>query len=173
MSIWFRAILLGLLAFGLSGCILGSKNPLFAEAEAKLLLADYPNPAAYERNNGVWEKINEPVVFTPQVSHYVMKPEPGDPEVQISFVPIEGPWWVLQANEPEKPATYVLIKAEPKELLIYPLTCTMLKESGKFGNDIEFKDSDCFVKEGADKMALFKALIGNASEPSSKLVSEN
>ena len=67
---------------------------------------------------------------------------------------------------------HALIKAEPKELLVYSLECKILGELGKFENDIEFKESSCFVKEGADKAALFKALIGNASEPSSKLVSE-
>jgi hypothetical protein len=66
----------------------------------------------------------------------------------------------------------VLVKAEPKELLVYSLECKVLKESGKFESNIEFKDSDCSVKEGVDKTALFKALIGNASQPSSKLVSE-
>jgi hypothetical protein len=171
MSIWFRMIFLGLLAIGLSGCILETKKPLFADSDAKPLLADYPNLSYYERNNGIWAKTKEPVVFRPQASHYLMKPEPDDPEIQVSFVTIEGLWWVLQAVEAAE-TSYVLVKAEPKELLVYPLECKVLKESGKFEHDIEFKDSDCSVKEGADKTALFKALIGNASEPSSKLVSE-
>ena len=169
MGIWFRMIFLGLLAFGLTGCNLESKKPLFVEEEAKLLLADYPNLAAYERDEGGWKKNADPLNFTPEASHYLVKS--GTSEMSISFVPIEGPWWVLQAAETAT-TSYVLIKAEPKELLVYSLECKILKESGKFGNDIEFKDSDCFVKEGADKMALFKALIGNASELSSKLVSE-
>jgi hypothetical protein len=169
MGIWFRMIFLGLLAFGLTGCNLESKKPLFAEAEAKLLLADYPNLAAYERDEGGWKKNADPLNFTPEASHYQVKS--GTSEMLISFVPIEGPWWVLQAAEAVT-TSYVLIKAEPKELLVYSLECKKLKESGKFENDIEFKNSDCFVKEGADKTALFKSLIGNASEPSSKLVSE-
>jgi hypothetical protein len=77
--------------------------------------------------------------------------------------------WVLW---PETATTFVLVKAEPKELLVYSIECKILKESGKFESDIEFKESNCSVREGTDKMALFKALIGNASEPSSKLVSE-
>ena len=169
MGIWFRMIFLGLLAFGLTGCNLESKKPLFVEEEAKLLLADYPNLAAYERDEGGWKKNADPLNFTPEASHYLVKS--GTSEMLISFVPIEGPWWVLQAAETAT-TSYVLIKAESKELLVYSLECKILKESGKFGNDIEFKDSDCFVKEGADKTALFKALIGNASEPSSKLASE-
>jgi hypothetical protein len=170
MGMWFRAILLSLLAFGLTGCNLETKKPLFAEADAKLLLADYPNLAAYERDEGGWKKNADPLNFTPEASHYLVKS--GTSEMSISFVPIEGPWWVLQASEATA-TSYVLIKAEPKELLVYSLECKILKESGKFESDVEFKDSNCFVKEGADKMALFKALIGNASEPSSKLVSES
>ena len=169
MGIWFRMIFLSLVAFGLTGCNLETKKPLFAEAEAKLLLADYPNLAAYERDEGGWKKNADPLNFTPEASHYLVKS--GTSEMSISFVPIEGPWWVLQAAETAA-TSYVLIKAEPKELLVYSLECKILGESGKFENDIEFKESSCFVKEGADKAALFKALIGNASEPSSKLVSE-
>ena len=169
MGIWFRVILLSLLAVVLAGCIFETKKPLFADADAKLLLADYPNLAVYERDDGGWKKSDDPLNFMPEASHYLVKS--GTSEMLISFVPIEGPWWVLQAAETAT-TSYVLIKAESKELLVYSLECKILKESGKFGNDIEFKDSDCFVKDGADKTALFKALIGNASELSSKLVSE-
>jgi len=169
MGIWFRVILLGLLAFGLSGCILETKKPLFADSDAKLLLANYPNPAAYERDENTWKKSDDFFSFTPEASHYLLKSD--DSNMWISFVPIEGPWWILQAAEATGPTSYVLVKAETKELLVYPLECKTLKESGKFENDIEFKDSDCSVKDGADKTALFKTLIGNASEPSSKLVS--
>lgn len=172
MGNWFRVIFLGLLALGLSGCILESKKPLFADVDAKLLLANYPNLRYYERDDDAWMKLNEPVILTPQAVHYVIKPEPGDPEIQISFVPIDDPWWVLQANEPGNTASYVLVKAGPKELLVYPLDCKTLQESGKFGNEIEFVNSSCPIKEGTDAMALFRALIGNAREPSSKLVSE-
>jgi hypothetical protein len=169
MVIWFRAILLSLLAFGLTGCNLETRKPLFAEADAKLLLADYPNLAAYERDEGGWKKNADPLNFTPEASHYLVKS--GTSEMSISFVPIEGPWWVLQAAE-AKTTSYVLIKAEPKELLVFSLECKILKESGKFESDIEFKDSNCFVKEGADKMALFKSLTAATKEPSTKLVSE-
>ena len=97
MGIWFRMIFLSLVAFGLTGCNLETKKPLFAEAEAKLLLAGYPNLAAYERDEGGWKKNADPLNFTPEASHYLVKS--GTSEMSISFVPIEGPWWVLQAAE--------------------------------------------------------------------------
>ena len=158
MGIWFRVILLSLLAFGLSGCILETKKPLFADADAKLLLADYPNLAAYERDDGGWKKSDDPLSFKPEASHYLVKS--GSSDMQIFFVPIEGPWWILQGTESTGPTSYVLVKAEPKELLVYSLDCKSLKDAGKYGNDLDFVDSDCFVKEGADKTALFKSLTG-------------
>jgi hypothetical protein len=170
MGIWFRVIFLGLLAFGLAGCNLETKKPLFTDADAKLLLADYPNLAPYERDGGDWKKSDDPLSIKPEASHYLVKS--GNSDMVISFVPLEGPWWILQAAETAGSSTYVLVKAEPKELLIYSLECKRLQESGKFGTEIEFKDSSCFVKDGADKTSLFKALIGSASEPSTKLVSE-
>ena len=169
MGTWFRVIFLGLLAFGLAGCNLETKKPLFAEAESKLLLADYPNLAAYERDGDGWKKSDEQFSFAPDASHYIVRS--GKSGMIISFVPIEGAWWVLQAADAAS-TSYVLIKAELKELLVYSLECKILKESRKFERDIEFRESSCFVKDGADKTALFKALIGNASEPSTKLVSE-
>ncbi len=54
MTIWFRAIFVGILAVALSGCILQSKLPLFGDAQAKRLLADYPNLVAYEESGQDW-----------------------------------------------------------------------------------------------------------------------
>jgi hypothetical protein len=170
MGIWFRVISLGLLAIGLAGCNLETKKPLFAEAEAKLLLADYANLAPYERDDGNWKKSADPLSIKPEASHYLVKS--GTSDTVVSFVPLEGPWWILQAAETSGTSSYVLIKAEPGELLVYSLECKKLQESGKFGTEIEFKDSSCFVKDEADKMRLFKTLIGSASDPSTKLVSE-
>ena len=170
MGNWFRVIFLGLLAFGLAGCNLETKKPLFTDADAKMLLADYPNLAPYERDAGAWKKSADPLNFTAEASHYLVKS--GSSEMQMFFVPLEGPWWILQAAETTGTSSYVLVMAEPKELLIYSLECKKLQESGKFGDEIEFKDSSCFITEDADKMGLFKALIGSASEPATKLVSE-
>ena len=170
MGIWFRVVFLGLLAFGLAGCNLETRKPLFADADAKLLLAGYPNLAPYERDDGNWKKSTDPLSIKPEASHYLVRS--GTSDMVISFVPLEGPWWILQAAETAGSSNYVLVKAEPKELQIYSLECKTLQESGNFGSEIEFSGSSCFIKEGANKMGLFKALIGSASEPSTKLVSE-
>jgi hypothetical protein len=93
----FRVIFLGLLAFGLAGCNLETTKPLFADANAKLLLADYPNLAAYERDDGKWKKSADSLNFTAEASHYLVKS--GNSDMVASFVPLEGPWWILQAAE--------------------------------------------------------------------------
>jgi hypothetical protein len=170
MGNWFHVIFLGILAFGLAGCNLETSKPLFADADAKLLLADYPNLAPYERDAGGWKKSTDTLNIEPEASHYRFIS--GNSEMVISFVPLQGAWWIMQAAETVGPSTYVLVKARPKDLLIYSLECKKLQEAGTFGNEIEFKDSSCFIKDGADKTALFKALMGSASEPSTKLVSE-
>ena len=117
MATCLRVIFLSLLAIGLVGCNLETKKPLLTDAEAKLLLADYPNLAAYERDDGGWKKSDDPLNFAPEGSHYLVKS--GNSEMQVSFVPLDGPWWILQATEAAS-ASYVLVKAEPKELLIIP-----------------------------------------------------
>ena len=170
MGNWFRVIFLGLLALGLAGCNLETKKPLFGDADARLLLAGYPNLESYERSDGGWKKSTEPLVFSPEASHYLVKS--GNSDMMAFFVPLEGPWWILQAAEASGTSSYVLVMAEPKELLIYSLECKRIQELGQFEDQIEFKDSSCFIKDGADKMGLFKALTGIASAPSTKLVSE-
>ena len=169
MAMWFRVIFLSLLAIGLVGCNLETKKPLFTDAEAKLLLAGYPNLAAYERDDGGWKKSDDPLNVAPEGSHYLVKS--GNSEMQVSFVPLDGPWWILQATEAAS-ASYVLVKAEPKELLVSPLDCKSLKEAGTYDSAVDFVDSDCFIKAKADVMALFKSFTANPTEPSTKLVSE-
>ena len=170
MAKWFRVVLTGIVALGLSGCILQSKTVLFADTEAKLLLADYPNLTTYERKDATWTKSQDQITFTPKGSHYTALADGS--EEQLSFVPLNGKWWILQAIEPEKAAYYLLVRAEPKELFIYPTDCKSLQDSGKFAGAVEFKDSDCFIKPTADKMALFTAISATPGEPMTRLSTE-
>jgi hypothetical protein len=170
MTNWFRTFIVGVLALALSGCILQSKSPLFTDAQAELALANYGNLATYEKSGNDWKKSTDQISFTPQGKHYIAKADKS--ELEISFVPIAGNWWVLQAVEAAKPAIYVLVDAEAKELLFYPIACKDLKEFGKLAGAIEFVDSDCFVKPGADYKALFKSLAATPGEASTKLVVE-
>ena len=170
MTIWFRILGIGIVALVLSGCILQAKSPLFAEGDAKLLLANYGKLVTYEKSGDGWNKSSDQIGFTPQANHYIARADKS--ELEISFVPIDGKWSALQAIEAGKPAIYVLVDAEAKELSFYPISCKDLKESGKFASDVEFADSDCFVKPGSDYKALFKALASTPGEASTKLVVE-
>ena len=170
MTIWFRAITAGFVALALSGCILQAKSPLFTDAQAQLLLAGYGKLTTYEKSGDAWNKSTDQISFVADAKHYIATADKS--ELEISFVPIDGNWWALQAIEAAKPAIYVLVDAEPKELLFYPIACKDLKESGKFAADVEFVDSDCLVKPGADYKALFKSLTAAPGEASTKLAVE-
>lgn len=170
MTIWFRAIFAGILAVALSGCILQSKLPLFGDAQAKRLLADYPNLVAYEKSGQDWVKSKEQFVIAASGPRYTATVDKT--ELVFRFVPITGTWWVMQAVEADKPTSYVLVDAQASELLIYPITCKALETSGNYTKLVKFAGSDCFIKFGADYKMLFTKLSEAPGEATTKLVSE-
>ena len=170
MTIWFRAIFVGVLSVALSGCILQSRLPLFGDAQAKRLLAEYPSLVAYEKSGEDWVKSKEQFVIATSGRRYTTTVDKT--ELVIRFVPVTGTWWVLQAEEAGKPASYVLVDAQASELLLYPITCKALEASGNFTKLVKFAGSDCFIKFGADFKALFTTLSEAPGEATTKLVSE-
>ena len=170
MTIWFRAFFAGVLAVALSGCVLQSRLPLFGDAQAKRLLAEYPNLVAYEKSGQDWVKSKEQFVISASGPRYTTTVDKT--ELVIRFVPITGTWWVLQAVEAGKPASYVLVDAQASELLLYPITCKALEASGNFTKLVKFAGTDCFIKFGADYKALFTGLSEAPGEATTKLVSE-
>ena len=170
MAIWLRALFVVILAVAVSGCVLQSKLPLFGDAQAKRLLADYPNLVAYEKSGQDWVKSKEQFVIAAKGPRYTATIDKT--ELVFRFVPIVGTWWVLQAVEVDKPTSYVLVDAQASELLIYPITCKALEASGNFTKLVKFAGSDCFIKFGADYKALFTTLSEAPGEATTKLVSE-
>jgi hypothetical protein len=170
MAIWLRGFFVVILAVAVSGCILQSKLPLFGDAQAKRLLADYPNLVAYEKSGHDWVKSKEQFVISAKGPRYTATVDKT--ELVFRFVPITGTWWVLQAVEADKPTSYVLVDAQAGELLIYPITCKALEASGNFSKFVKFAGSDCFIKFGADYKALFTGLSEAPGEATTKLVSE-
>ena len=168
MNILLRSFMAGLLALALSGCILQSRAPLFGDGDAKMLLADYINPVTYEMSGGAWVKSKDQMTFMAEAGHYVATADKSS--LAISFVPISGSWWVVQAVESNKPAAYVLAEAKPGEIVFYPIACKELKASGKYDANLEFVDSDCFVKPGSDIHGLLSQLIATPGEATTKLV---
>ncbi len=166
MKIMVRAILGGLVALALSGCILQSRAPLFGDAQAKLLLDGYANVITFEKSGGDWVKSKDQIAFVKQAGHYLATLDKT--ELLIRFVPIEGNWWVLQAEEASKPTAYLLVEAKPAELLFYPIACKTLKEAGSYEKTVEFVDSDCFIKPESDSKALFAGFTAHPGEPTTR-----
>ena len=114
---FFAAVILCL---SVSGCVLQSKKPIFAEADGKLLLASYGTRfASYTLTGGNWSKEEETLSFIAEGQHYVASD--GKVEIDVNFVKISGYWWVVQIQENGKPANYALAEAQNGEIFIYPL----------------------------------------------------
>jgi hypothetical protein len=155
----------------LSACVLQSEVPIIAASDGEPLLKDYGlHFANYSLENGAWKKENDAIAFTIEGKHYTATT--GDSSLDIAFQNISGAWWAMQAVEKDKGATYLLVEAKPSELLVYPVSCSALEKSGKFGDTVEFKGDDCFVKDGTDAKAMFKALLDFSGPAEMKLVPE-
>ena len=158
-----------ILCFGLSGCILQSEKPLFTDEQGELMLKAYGSRfASYSLDNGIWKKDEGTISFTPTGQHYTASD--GKTDFSVTFAAIGGSWWAMQGQEAGKPPNYYLADTREGEVLFYPLACKELQGSAKFGAFIDFKDDDCFVKEGVDAMAMFKSLVAKPPPVGMKLV---
>ncbi len=157
------------LCLSLSGCVLESKKPIFAEADGKLLLASYGTRfASYSLTGGNWSKEEETLSFIAEGQHYVASD--GKVKIDVNFVNVSGNWWVVQVQESGKPANYAMAEAQNDEIFIYPLACKTMREQGGFERFVDFKDDDCIVREGADTAAMFAALVAKPATADMKLV---
>lgn len=139
------ALLLGL---ALSGCILQSKEPLFSDEHGQLVLASYGTRfATYSLEGDVWERDEGAIILTPAANHYILSE--NRTSVAVTFAAIGGAWFVMQAEETGKPASYTLLEKQEGELLLHPLNCEPLGKSGKHKDAIAFEGEDCTIKPGA------------------------
>ena len=76
----------------------------------------------------------------------------------------------MQSQEPGKPAAYSLADIRDAEVMIHPIACKPLRESGRFAAAIDFEDDDCFIRDGADSAAMFRTLAAEAGKPTLRLV---
>lgn len=153
----------------LGGCVLESKTPIIATDAGEALLDGYGlSFVSYGLRDGEWRKDNETFQFVPKGHHYEVSS--GGDTMDIAFAKLDGSWWVMQAQEPGKQATYVLVDARKAELFLYALACKPLKDAGKYDSYIAFKDDDCVVKDGADTTALFKAIAADPGPQTAKIV---
>ena len=165
----FRFFAAVFLCLFLTGCILQSKEPLFSDAEGELLLTAYGSRfATYSLEGNSWKRDEGTIDLIPTSKHYVMAE--GKTAVSITFAAISGSWFVMQAEETGKPASYTLVDAQKSELLLHPLNCEPLRKSGKHGDAVIFDGEDCTIKPGADTSAMFKSLAAEMGPAKVKLV---
>lgn len=153
----------------LSGCILQSEQPVFAEKDGGAFFAPYGTQfASYSPDKAGWKTDDETLTFTPVGKHYVGSA--GKDTIEVLFVPIAGNWWAMQAMDKDQIPGYALAEARPGEILIYPVACKPLLTAGTFAAFIEFKDDDCLIRKGADVNAMFKLLATMPGDTSNRLV---
>jgi hypothetical protein len=164
-----RLVATGLLALALAGCVLQSEQPAFDDGDGALLLKDYGSQfATYTYTGAEWKKDTDTITFTQVQNHYIASD--GNSGAAVTFVSLGTNWWVMQAAETGKPPVYVLAQAELGELLFYPISCQVLRESGSFDDVVSFENDDCFIRDGADVGSLFTAIMAIHGKPSTKLV---
>jgi hypothetical protein len=157
------------MCLALAGCILQSKEPLFAETEGELLLAGYGSRfAAWSREDGAWRDDEETVTFVPAGRHYAASE--GKDRFDVIFVRLAPALFAMQAAEPGEPTSYLIAEARPGELLVHALECKALRQSGKFDAFIAFAGNDCLVRDGIDARAMFVAIAAQLGEATAKLV---
>lgn len=171
LPMFLRFLVLLLSSLALSGCILQSEQPLFAEKDAVLALKPLGNTfATYNLVDGQWQEEKDRVTFNAKGKHYEAMGDDGKVTI-ITFVALDGNSWVMQAAEAGKPAVYVIARREGKALLLQAPACEDLKKSEVTAKRLRFEKDDCFAP--ADfKLAEFTALATALPPAKMKLLAE-
>jgi hypothetical protein len=144
-----RAIILSLCLM-LCGCVLQSTAPIFAEADGKLIMQPFGNQfATFNKEGGKWKKQTDIVKFDAEGNHYLIHDKAGD--IRVLFVALNGPWWVVQSQEQDKPLDYLLARFEGKALVLHTLSCKILKTNKSMKDAVTFKGDDCTASAGMTK----------------------
>jgi hypothetical protein len=167
-----NALACAFLALALSACILSAKEPIYSDADAKLVFtAAETTLMAYSLKNGQWVAEDEPMVLKAEGQHYSATVEKS--LAQVTFVPVEGNWYVVQSIEDKKTPLYTLVRDDKNELHVFPIACSEVKKIGTASNHVDFVKDDCFLKPGVDHKPLFSALSANPGADTLKLVPKN
>jgi hypothetical protein len=163
-----RIAVLAALALALAGCVLQSQEPAFSEDQSRLVLGEAPvTMTSYSWQDGAWSEDKQQIALTVEGNHYVAKED--DDTAGLAFIPISGGWYAVQATEQGKPTNYTLATVANGAAVFHLLECADLKKRAELAAYIEYQRDDCFIKDGADAMALFGELIKQPGEPSAKL----
>jgi hypothetical protein len=161
-------ILIGM-GLGLAGCVLQSHQPLFSENDGVSLPKALGTHFVMENfDDGAWAKEEGSITLKAIGHHYVATDEAKKDEIAALFVPLDKNWWVMQAQEKDKPSVYILAQAEGNALLLTPLTCEDLKLKPAAAAEISFEGDDCYLK-GGQGVDYFKALMTTAKPAQMRL----
>ena len=154
----------------LTGCVLQSHEPLFSESDGAPLPEALGKHFVMENfDDGAWAKEEGSITLKAVGHHYVATDEAKKDEIAALFVPLDKNWWVMQAQEKDKPSVYILAKAEGDTLLLNPLTCEDLKLKPTAAAEISFEGDDCYLK-GGQSIDYFKALMAAAKPAQMRLL---
>lgn len=163
-----RIAVLAILVLALAGCVLQSPEPVFGEEQSRLVLGTAPvTMKSFGWKDGAWSEERERLALTVEGSHYVAKED--DDTAGLAFIPLSGGWYAVQATESGKPTNYTLATIEGGGAVFYLLECAELKKRVELAAYIDYQRDDCFIKDGADAMALFGELIKQPGEPSARI----
>lgn len=168
---FLRFFILLLSAFALSGCVLQSEQPLFAEKDGVPALKALGSTfATYNLVDGQWQAEKDRVTFTAKGKHYEAVGDDGKVTV-ITFVALEKSAWVMQASEEGKPALYLIARRDGTALLLQAAACEDLKKDAKVAARLRYDKDDCFAPSDF-KLSEFKALAKGLAPAKLKLVAE-
>lgn len=164
-----KALACAFLALVLSACVLSANEPIYSDADTKLIFAT-PDVTltAYSLKNGEWEAEDELMVLKAEGNHYAATIEKS--LGQVAFVPLDASWYVVQTIEDKKPPLYTLVRDDKSELHVFPVMCSDVKKLPMAGEHVEFVKDDCFLKPGVDHKPLFSALSANPGADTLKLI---
>ena len=164
-----KALACAFLAVTLGACVLSAKEPVYSDADTKLIFAaSEVTLAAYSFKDGQWVAEKELLALKAEGQHYEATIDKSP--AQIAFVPLEGDWHIVQVTEEKGPPVYVLVHDEKGELHVFPIACSDVKKLPVAGAHVDFVKDDCFLKPGADHKPLFSALSANPGADTLKLV---
>jgi len=163
-----RLAVLTVVVLALAGCVLQSREPVFGDEQARLVLgASAVTVKSYSWKDGEWTEDKERLALTVEGRHYVAKDD--DSTAGLAFIPLTGGWYAVQATEAGKPANYTLATVKDGAAIFHLLECEELKKRSELAAYIDYQRDDCLIKEGVNAMALFGELVKQPGEPSAKI----
>lgn len=170
-TLWVVAVLL------VSGCILHSKTPIFAEADAVPILGTHPHSfAVYDLKDGVWVATADLTVrAVPSGRHYTVADPSAENPARLdsyAFIPLDATRYVVQAfTEGNLGADYAIATWDGRELLVSPLACDRLKTSLKTNDLVGFLNDSCALYPSPKPpLDLFAKLALRAGPPTLRFV---